>query len=338
MAEISYVEAISQALDEEMERDQRVLILGEDVGAYGGAFGITEGLMEKYGFYRCLDTPISESLIVGGAIGAAMMGFRPVAEMQFADFISCAFDQISNQAGTLRYRYGGRMSCPIVVRAPSSGGVRGGPYHSQNPEGWFAHTPGLKIVCPAFADDAKGLLKTAIRDDDPVIYFESKFLYRRIKGEVPEGDHTVPLGEARLVREGSDVSIIAYGTAVHQAIEAAETLAEDDIEAEILDLRTLVPLDTEAVLATAAKTSHVVIAHEDWKRAGYGAEVAALIAEEAVDHLDGPIVRVASQDTPIPFATTLETAHLPSAEKIVAGVRRALRLDEEPQEAEAPSG
>lgn len=328
MAEMTYLDAISQALDEEMARDERVFVLGEDVGAYGGAFGVTAGLMEKYGFYRCLDTPISESLIVGAAVGAAMMGMRPVAEMQFADFISCAFDQIVNQAGTLRYRYGGRMCCPIVVRAPSSGGVRGGPYHSQNPEGWFAHTPGLKIVCPAFPDDAKGLLKAAIRDDDPVVYFESKYLYRRIKGEVPEGDHLTPLGKARVVREGADVSVITYGTCVHHALAAAEKLDEEGVSVEILDLRTLVPLDKEAVLATVQKTSRVVIAHEDWKRAGYGAEIAAIIAEEAIDHLDGPIVRVASQDTPIPFAASLEQAHLPSPEKIAQGVRRALRIEE----------
>ncbi len=325
MPEISYIQAISDALREEMERDERVFVLGEDVGAYGGAFGVTKGFVEKFGFYRCLDTPISESLIIGAAIGAALMGFRPVAEMQFADFISCGFDQICNQAATLRYRYDGRVGCPIVVRAPSGGGVRGGPYHSQNPEGWFCHTPGLKVVAPAFPDDAKGLLKAAIRDDDPVIYFENKYLYRRIKGEVPDGDHVTPLGKARVVREGGHVSFIAYGSAVHHCLEAARTLEEDGIQAEVLDLRSLVPLDKEAVLATVRKTTRAVIVHEDWRRCGFGAEVAAILAEEAMDCLDDPVLRVASQDTPIPFATSLESAHLPNADKVAEAARRLLK-------------
>ena len=327
MPEMSYIDAISAALREEMTRDERVFVLGEDVGAYGGAFGVTKGLMEEFGFYRCLDTPISESLIVGAAIGAAIMGFRPVAEMQFADFISCGFDQICNQAGSLRYRYDGRVTCPIVVRAPSGGNVRGGPYHSQNPEGWFCHVPGLKVVAPAFPDDAKGLLKAAIRDDDPVIYFENKYLYRRAKGDVPEGDYATPLGKARVVREGTDVSLIAYGAAVHHALDAAQQLDGEGVSCEIIDLRTLVPLDEEAVLESVRKTSHAVIVHEDWRRCGFGAEVAALIAEHAIDSLDGPVVRVASQNTPIPFAAVLEAAHLPSAEKIAAAVHRTLRDD-----------
>jgi 2-oxoisovalerate dehydrogenase E1 component beta subunit len=326
MAEMTYLEAIAQALAEEMERDERVFVLGEDVGAYGGAFGVTVGLQERFGPYRCLDTPISESLIVGAAVGAAVMGLRPVAEMQFADFISCAFDQIANQAATLRYRNAGRQGCPIVVRAPSGGRVRGGLYHSQNPEGWFCHVPGLKVVAPAMADDAKGLLKSAIRDDDPVIYFENKYLYRRVRGEVPDGDYTVALGKARIHREGSDVSVIAYGAAVHLALAAAEVLERDGVQAEVLDLRTLVPLDTEAVLATVRKTEHVVVVHEDWRRCGFGAEVAALIAEEAADCLDGPIVRVASDDTPVPFSPVLEETHLPSADKVVQAVRRCLCL------------
>ena len=325
MAEITYLEAIRQALWEEMKRDEGVFVLGEDVGAYGGAFGVTQGLMEEFGFYRVLDTPISEELIVGAAIGAAMMGFRPVAEMQFADFISCAFDQLANQASTLRYRYGGRATCPIVVRAPSGGGVRGGPYHSQNPEGWFCHCPGLKVVAPSMPDDAKGLLKAAIRDDDPVIYFENKYLYRRIKGEVGGDDAVTPLGKARVLRQGGDVRIIAYGSAVHHSLAAAETLDGEGIEAEVIDLRSLVPLDEEAVLASVRKTTHAVIVHEDWKRGGFGAEIAALIAEEAIDHLDGPVVRVASQDTPVPFSAPLEKEHLPSPEKIVDAVRRTLR-------------
>ena len=327
MAEITYLEAIRQALWEEMERDEKVFVLGEDVGAYGGAFGVTEGFFEKFGFYRVLDTPISEELIVGASIGAALMGFRPVAEMQFADFISCAFDQLVNQAATLRYRYGGRATCPIVVRAPAGGGVRGGPYHSQNPEGWFCHCPGLKVVTPAMPDDAKGLLKAAIRDDDPVIYFENKYLYRRIKGEVPDGDYVTPLGKARVLAEGSDVSIIAYGSAVHHALAAAESLGGEGIHAEVLDLRSLVPLDTEAVLTSVKKTTRVVIVHEDWRRCGFGAEIAAILAEEAIDYLDAPIVRVAGQDTPVPFSPPLEEAHLPNPEKVVAGVKRVLRME-----------
>lgn len=325
MAEMSYVEAISLALLEEMERDGNVFVLGEDVGAYGGAFGVTAGLQEKFGFYRVLDTPISESLIVGAAVGAAMMGMRPVAEMQFADFISCAFDQLANQAGSLRYRYGGRQGCPIVVRAPSGGAVRGGLYHSQNPEGWFCHCPGLKVVVPAMADDAKGLLKAAIRDDDPVIYFENKYLYRRIKGEVPEGDHVTPLGKARIHREGADISIIAYGSAVHHCIAAAQSLEQEGVDAEVMDLRTLVPLDEEALLATVRKTGRAVIVHEDWRRGGFGAEIAAILAEEAMDCLAGPIIRVASHDAPIPFSASLEDAHLPSAERVIEAAKRALQ-------------
>jgi 2-oxoisovalerate dehydrogenase E1 component beta subunit len=324
MFEITYLDAIRQALHEEMARDEAVFVLGEDVGAYGGAFGVTQGLQEEFGFYRCLDTPISESLIVGAAVGAAMMGMRPVAEMQFADFIACAFDQIVNQAGSLRYRYGGRAGCPIVIRAPSGGGVGGGPYHSQNPEGFFAHAPGLKIVAPAFPDDAKGLLKTAIRDDDPVLYFESKYLYRRIKGEVPEGDHLVPLGKARLVREGKDASIIAYGASVHHSLKAAETLAAEGIDAEVLDLRSLVPLDTDAILESVGRTGRAVITHEDWRRCGFGAEVAALLAEEARDLLRAPVVRVAAENTPVPFHEALEKAHLPGPEKVADAVRRVV--------------
>jgi len=324
VAEITYIQAITDALREEMRRDERVFVLGEDVGAYGGAFGVTQGFLEEFGFYRVLDTPISEELIVGAAIGAAVVGMRPVAEMQFADFISCGFDQIVNQAATLRYRYGGRQGCPIVIRAPSGGGVRGGPYHSQNPEGWFCHTPGLKVVAPAFPDDAKGLLKAAIRDDDPVLYFENKYLYRRIKGEVPEGDYVVPLGKARIVREGADVSIIAYGAAVHHALAAAAALEAEGTSAEVLDLRSLVPLDLEAVLATVRKTCRAVIVHEDWRRCGFGAEIAALLAEQAMDYLDAPVLRVASQDTPVPFAQPLEEAHLPNPKKVADAVRRVV--------------
>lgn len=321
---MTYIEAISAALREEMRRDERVFVLGEDVGAYGGAFGVTAGFIEEFGFYRVLDTPISESLIVGAAVGAALQGLRPVAEMQFADFVACGFDQVANQAGSLRYRYGGRQGCPIVIRCPSGGGTGGGPYHSQNPEGWFCHTPGLKVVAPAFPDDAKGLLLAAIRDEDPVLYMENKYLYRRIKGEVPDGGEAVPLGKARTVREGADASVIAYGTAVHHALAAAATLEKEGVEVEILDLRSLVPLDKEAVLATVRKTRRAVIAHEDWRRCGFGAELAAILAEEAFGVLAAPVLRVASQDTPIPFAETLEQAHLPTPAKIADAVRQVV--------------
>jgi 2-oxoisovalerate dehydrogenase E1 component beta subunit len=324
MPELTYIEAISSALRDEMRRDENVFILGEDVGAYGGAFGVTAGFLEEFGFYRVLDTPISEELIIGAAVGAAVSGMRPVAEMQFADFISCGFDQLVNQAGSLRYRCGGRQGCPIVVRAPSGGGVGGGPYHSQNPEGWFTHTPGLKVVCPAFPDDAKGLLTAAIRDNDPVLYFESKYLYRRIKGEVPEGEYVVPLGKARTVREGTDASLIAYGVAVHHALAAAALLEKEGVRCEVLDLRSLVPLDKNAVLATVRKTGRAVIVHEDWRRCGFGAEIAAILAEEALDALLAPVLRVASQDTPVPFVAPLEEAHLPTPAKVAAAVRQVM--------------
>src|SRR5579864_1332991 len=252
---VTYLEAIRQALAEEMRRDAKVFVLGEDVGVYGGAFGVTRGLHDEFGDMRVLDTPISESAIVGISIGAALRGYRPVAEMQFADFISCAFDQIVNQAATLRYRYGGRATVPIVIRAPSGGNVGGGLYHSQNPEAWFVHRPGLKVVAPSTAFDAKGLLKAAIRDDNPVVYFEHKYLYRRAKGPVPEGDEIVPLGVANVCREGDDVTLLTYGAMVVPSLEAAERLAQDGVEVEVIDLRTLLPFDKNAILASIDKTS-----------------------------------------------------------------------------------
>ena len=247
MAEITYIEAIRQALQEEMRRDERVILLGEDVGAYGGAFGATKGIFQEFGELRVIDTPISEAEIVGAAIGMALQGLRPVAEMQFADFISCGFDQIVNMAASLRYRHGGSVSCPIVIRAPSGANIHGGIFHSQNPEAWFFHQPGIKVVAPATASDAKGLLKAAIRDDDPVIYFESKFLYRRVKSEISEGDYVVPLGKAVVRREGKDISVIAYGVTVHQGLAAAEQLAREGVSVEVVDLRSLVPLDQETI-------------------------------------------------------------------------------------------
>src|SRR5947199_6647996 len=251
--EMTYIEAIREALQEEMRRDPKVFVLGEDVGPYGGAFGVTQGLYDEFGELRVVDTPISESAIVGISIGAAMRGYRPVAEMQFADFISCGFDQIVNQAATLRYRYGGRASVPIVVRAPSGGAVSGGLYHSQNPEAWFVHRPGLKVVAPATAYDAKGLLKAAIRDDNPVIYFEHKYLYRRAKGEVPDGDEIVPIGVAATRREGSDVTLLTYGAMVKPSLEAADRLAREGIEVEVVDLRTLMPYDRAAIFRSLEK-------------------------------------------------------------------------------------
>src|SRR3984893_18262238 len=315
--ELTYLEAIREALAEEMRRDAKVFVLGEDVGAYGGAFGVTQGLHEEFGDARVVDTPISESAIVGISVGAAMRGYRPVAEMQFADFISCGFDQIVNQAATLRYRYGGRASVPIVVRAPSGGGVSGGLYHSQNPEAWFVHRPGLKVVAPSTAYDAKGLLKAAIRDDNPVIYFEHKFLYRRAKGPVPEGDEIVPIGLAAVRREGTDVSLLTYGAMVTPSLEAADRLAVEGVEVEVIDLRTLLPFDKRAVFQSLEKTNRVLIVHEDVKTLGLGAELSAVITEERFDRLDAPVLRVTYPDTHAPFSHVLEGFNLPSTDKIV---------------------
>ena len=322
---MTYAEALRDALRYEMRRDERVFILGEDVGAYGGAFGVTQGLFQEFGARRVIDTPISEALIAGAAAGASLMGCRPVAEMQFADFISCAFDQVVNQIGTMRYRHNGRVSLPLVIRCPSGGGIHGSMYHSQNPEGWFFHTPGLLIACPATPYDAKGLLKAAIRGNDPVLFFEYKYFYRRLKEELPEEDYVVPFGRAAIRRQGHDLSIIAYGTSVHYALTAAEELATGGIEAEVLDLRTLRPLDKDAIFQSVSKTGHALITHEDWKSGGVGAEIAALLAEELFDRLDAPILRVCSSDTPVPFNAVLEEHHLPLPAKIVAAAHRLLK-------------
>src|SRR5437773_12279836 len=272
--ELSYLEAIREALAEEMRRDPRVFVLGEDVGAYGGAFGVTQGLYDEFGETRVVDTPISESAIVGISIVAALRGYRPVVEMQFADFISCGFDQIVNQAATLRYRYGGRASVPIVVRAPSGGNVGGGLYHSQNPEAWFIHRPGLKVVAPSTPYDAKGLLKAAIRDDNPVVYVEHKYLYRRAKGPVPEGDdEIVPIGVAATRREGSDATLLTYGAMVQPSLEAADRLSKQGVEVEVIDLRTLNPYDKDAIFQSLDKTNRVLVVHEDVKTLGLGAEL-----------------------------------------------------------------
>ena len=320
--ELSYIEAIREALAEEMRRDPKVFVLGEDVGAYGGAFGATQGLHEEFGEMRVIDTPISESAIIGVSIGTALRGYRPVAEMQFADFISCGFDQIVNQAATLRYRYGGRASVPIVIRAPSGGNVGGGLYHSQNPEAWFVHRPGLKVVAPSTAYDAKGLLKAAIRDDNPVVYFEHKYLYRRAKGPVPEGDEIVPIGVAKICRPGDDITLLTYAAMVTPSLEAADRLAKEGVEVEVIDLRTLLPFDKNAIFTSLEKTNRVLIVHEDVKTLGIGAELSAVIMEERFDHLDAPVLRVTYPDTHPPFSHVLEAANLPNADKIVDALRR----------------
>jgi 2-oxoisovalerate dehydrogenase E1 component beta subunit len=320
--ELSYLEAIREALDEEMRRDPKVFVLGEDVGAYGGAFGVTQGLHEAFGDMRVIDTPISESAIIGIAIGAALRGYRPVAEMQFADFISCGFDQIVNQAATLRYRYGGRASVPIVVRAPSGGNVGGGLYHSQNPEAWFVHRPGLKVVAPSTAFDAKGLLKAAIRDDNPVIYFEHKYLYRRAKGPVPDEGEIVPIGVAAVRREGGDATLITYGAMVAPSLDAADRMAKEGVEVEVIDLRTLLPLDTASIFRSVEKTSRALIVHEDVKTLGIGAEISARLMEERFDHLDAPVMRLTYPDTHAPFSHVLEAANLPNADTIADALRK----------------
>jgi len=319
--QLTYLDAIKEALFEEMRRDPRVFVLGEDVGPYGGAFGVTQGLAEEFGEARCLDTPISESAIIGVSIGAALRGYRPVAEMQFADFITCGFDQIVNQAATLRYRYGGRASVPMVVRAPSGGNVGGGLYHSQNPEAWFVHRPGLKVVMPSTPYDAKGLLKAAIRDDNPVIYLEHKYLYRRAKGPVPEGDDIVPIGVAATRREGRDITLLTYGAMVQPALDAAEALVKEGVEVEVIDLRSLLPFDRAAIFASVEKTNRVLIVHEDVKTLGIGAELSAVITEERFDFLDAPILRVTYPDTHCPFSQVLEQSNLPNRDTIADALR-----------------
>lgn len=313
--ELTYLAAITDALREEMARDPNVLVMGEDVqGPFGGAFKVTKGLSEEFGVERVLNMPMAELAFVGAATGMALMGLRPVVEMQFADFISSAFDSIVQYAGSNYYRWKGAV--PWVIRAPSDGGLRSGPFHSQNPEAWFVHTPGLKVVAPATPTDAKGLMISAIRDNNPVIYFESKPLYRSLKGHVPAGDYVVPIGKAYTAREGDDLTIISYGAMVHQAAEAATRLAQEGIEATVIDLRTLKPLDEEAILTAARRSGKVLIAHAANKLVGVGAEVAALISEEAFEWLDAPIVRLGGLDVPIPFSPPLEDAYRPSAEKI----------------------
>ncbi|MBA3412828.1 MAG: alpha-ketoacid dehydrogenase subunit beta [Actinobacteria bacterium] len=317
MAEMTYLQAISDALRGEMRRDKRVFVIGEDVGVYGGAFKVTLGFQEEFGAWRVIDAPLSETAIVGGCTGAAMMGMRPVAEMQFADFISCAWDQLVTVAAKQRYRAG--TPVPITVRLPSGGGFSGGPFHSQNPESSFAHIPGLKCVCPATPEDAKGLLISAIEDPNPVLYFEHKHLYRRIKTEVPDERYTIPLGKARTHLEGDEITVVTWGAMVYTAEEAARELGDGSVE--IIDLRTVLPWDKKAVLESVRKTSKALVLHEDTRTGGFGAEIAATIAEEAFEDLDAPVKRIAAPDAPVPFSPKLEKAFIPQVEDVLAGLR-----------------
>ena len=324
MVEITYLEAIREAITEEMERDANVFCLGQDIGAFGGAFKVTDGLMARFGEHRVIDTPISETAIIGAAAGASHMGLRPIAELQFIDFISCGYDMLTNYVATARYR--AFLPCPMVVRGPSGGYVRGGPFHSQNPEAAFLHTPGLKIVYPATASDAKGLMKAAIRDDDCVLFFEHKYLYRRVKEVMPEGDHVVPIGKARIAREGTDVSIITYAATVWKALEAAEQLQrEDGISVEVIDLRTLLPMDDEAIVATVKKTNRVLVVHEDTRTGGIAGEITARINVTCFEWLDAPVLRVTAHDVPLPYSPPLEDFVLPQVSDIVTVARHLAR-------------
>src|SRR5947209_6840268 len=319
MSTLTYLQAISSALRDELRADERVLVMGEDIGVFGGAFKVTDGFIDEFGPDRVMDTPLAESGIIGTAIGAAVVGMRPVCEMQFSDFISCGFDQLVNVAGKMHYRQ--NLAVPIVVRLPSGGGFSGGPFHSQNPEAWFMHSPGIKVVAPSTAEDAKGLLHAAVRDPNPVCFMEHKHLYRRIKGEVPEGVYETPM-RARVARSGADLVVIAYGAMVWTALEATEDL--DGARIEVLDLRSLVPLDADAILHPGARRSKVGIVDEANATCAAGAQVAALIAERGFEDLDGPVVRVATPDVPIPFSPPLEQAVLPSVERVKEACRDLL--------------
>jgi 2-oxoisovalerate dehydrogenase E1 component beta subunit len=323
MAVRTFIESIRETLADEMRRDATTIVLGEDVGKKGGVFLATDGLYAEFGGDRVIDTPLTESLIVGASIGAAVNGLRPIPEIQFADFIFPAFNQIVSEAARMRYRSNGTFGCPITIRAPYGGGVHGALYHSQSVEAFFSHVPGLKVVIPSTPYDARGLLRSAIRDDDPVLFFEHKKLYRSVRGDVPDTDYTVPLGSAHVTREGSQVSVFAYGLMAHYALEAAELAEAEGVSVEVVDLRTLRPLDGETVLASVRKTGKALIVYEDNRFGGYGAEVAALLAEEAFDYLDGPILRVAGPDVPgVPYSHTLEDWFMVSPEKILEGIRR----------------
>ena len=323
VAEQSVIEAVRDAMREEMRRDERVFVMGEDIGARGGVFLATEGFVEEFGDARVIDTPLAESSIAGIALGAAMHGMRPIAEIEFADFIWPTINQMVGEAARVRYGTNGKLSVPMVLRAPQGGGIRGALYHSQSVEAFFSHTPGLKVVTPATPYDAKGLLKSAIRSDDPVIFLEHKRTYRLVRGEVPEDDYTVPIGQADVKLEGEDLSVITYGLMVHHCIEAARELAQDGISAEVVDLRTVRPIDRQTVLESVQKTGKALIVHEDTKAGGVGAEVAGIIAEEAFEYLDGPVTRLAGPEVPaMPFAPPMEAAFMLSTEKIVAAIRK----------------
>jgi len=322
MAHLTFLEAIADALKIQMRKDESVFMIGEDIGTYGGAFKLTKGFLDEFGSKRIIDAPISEAAIIGAAIGAAINGMRPIVEMQFMDFITCGFNQLVNVAGTTAYRWG--MGVPLVVRGPSGGGVGANPFHSRNSEAWFVQATGIKVVCPSSPADAKGLLTASIEDNNPVIFYEHKGLYRKIKEEVPEGYYSIPLGKANIVKEGNDASIITYGSTVHMAKEAAEKLEARGISVEIIDIRTLVPFDEETVLASVKKTNRVLITHEATLTGGFAGEIAARISEKAFEYLDAPIIRIAAFDSPTPFAPTLEKAMLPNTEKIIAGLEKLL--------------
>lgn len=320
MALVTYLEAIRDGLREEMERDERVFMMGEDIGAFGGAFKVTEGLQDRFGAERVIDTPIAETAFVGAAAGAAHMGFRPVCEVQFIDFLSCAYSILTNYVATARYRAG--LRTPLVIRGPCGGYVRGGPFHSQNPEAAYLHTPGLKIVAPATVRDAKGLIKAAIRDDDPVLYFEHKYLYRRIKDDLPDGEDIVtPIGKARLARDGKHLTIVTWSAMVWKALEAAETLEKEGVSVEVIDLRSLLPFDEEAIVASVKKTNRVLVVHEDTRTGGMAGEITARINERCFEWLDAPVRRVCAHDVPLPYAPTLEDFVLPQTDDIVKAAR-----------------
>jgi len=323
MPPVTMLEAIRQAIFEEMERDPAVVAIGEDIGVYGGAFKVTAGLLERFGWERVIDTPISETAIIGAAVGMSYQGLRPIAELQFIDFIACCFNQITNFVAKSHYRWGAPV--PMVMRGPSGGGVHGGPFHSANPEMYFVHTPGLKVIYPSTAYDAKGLLKSAIRDNNPVLFLEHKFLYRRIKEELPEGDYTVPIGKAIVRREGRDLTIVTYAAMMHTSLEAAEDLAKEGIDTEVVDLRTLLPLDKDTILQSVKKTNKLLIVHEDTKTGGIAGEIAAVACEGAFEDLDGPILRVTAKDSPVPFSPPLEERFLPNKNDVLAAARELAR-------------
>lgn len=318
MSNITYIEAISKGLREEMQRDESVFCLGEDIGAYGGAFKVTKGFIKEFGEERVIDTILAEAAIIGVSIGAALMGLRPVAEMQFADFISNGWNQLVNMGAKTHYRWGAAV--PMVIRLPSGGGLHAGPFHSQNPEAWFFHVPGLKLVAPSTPYDAKGLIKSAVRDNNPVLYFEHKYLYRHVKGEVPDDDYTIPIGKGEIKRAGKDITLITYGSMVQFSLEAAENLTELGVEVEVLDLRSLLPFDKEMILASVRKTNRAMIVHEATLTGGIGGEISACITQDAFEYLDAPVKRVASIDTPVPYSPPLETYFMPNTEKITSAL------------------